>query len=406
MEREAAATTRALAAHLASFAFEALPPAVVHEARRGILDWIGCALAGARHPTLDKLNAVLSEAGGKPVATVFGRGARLGLLDAPLVNGQAGHVLDFDDTHMGALLHTSSPTLAALFALADRGGADGRAFISAYVAGFEAGVRVGQAAPRQHDGGWHLTGTLGAIAAGAAAGKLLGLDALQMTHALGIAATQSAGMQQNRGTMCKSFHAGKAASSGVLAALLAREGFDSSHEILEGPKGFCRIYSTVAQPEALTEGSGNRWLISGNGHKPYACGVVLHPAIDAMIALGADASSVKTSPQEKRADQTRAKKMWTVRAGQGGRNFDEFRTRSIVAVGWEAMGDTSGLQTREGLPRNAVSALRLSILTPRVATFACAKSPAVETREDSLFWRAGASTPRRLGQSVSTSVDF
>jgi 2-methylcitrate dehydratase PrpD len=192
---------------------------------------------------------------------------------------------------MGALLHTSSPTLAALFALADRGGADGRAFISAYVAGFEAGVRAGQAAPRHHDGGWHLTGTLGAIAAGAAAGKLLGLDAQQMTHALGIAATQSAGMQQNRGTMCKSFHAGKAASSGVLAALLAREGFDSSHEILEGPKGFCRIYSTVAQPEALTEGSGNRWLISGNGHKPYACGVVLHPAIDAMIALGAEAGA-------------------------------------------------------------------------------------------------------------------
>ena len=291
MEREAAATTRALCAHLASFAFDALPPAVVHEARRGILDWIGCALAGARHPTLDKLNAVLSAVGGKPVATVFGRGVRLGLLDAPLANGQAGHVLDFDDTHMGAVLHTSSPTLAALFALADRDGADGRAFISAYVAGFEAGVRTGQAAPGHHDGGWHLTGTLGAIAAGAAAGKLLGLNAEGMTHALGIAATQSAGMQQNRGTMCKSFHAGKAASSGMLAALLAREGFDSAPDILEGTKGFCRIYSTVAEPEALTEGLGERWLIRGNGHKPYACGVVLHPAIDAMIALSVEAAA-------------------------------------------------------------------------------------------------------------------
>ncbi|HEV7392492.1 MAG TPA: MmgE/PrpD family protein, partial [Burkholderiales bacterium] len=258
-----------------------------HAARRGVLDWIGCALAGCRHPTLDKLNRVLSETGGKPVATVFGRNGRLGVLDAPLANGQAGHVLDYDDTHMGGtVLHTSSPTLAALFALVDRDGATGKAFISSYVAGFEAGVRTGQAAPRHHRGGWHLTGTLGAIAAGAAAGKLIGLDALQMTHALGIAATQSAGMQQNRGTMCKSFHAGKAASSGVLAALLAQQGFDSSQEILEGKKGFCRIYSTIAEPERVTNGLGERWEIVNNGHKPYACGVVLHPPIDAMIELG------------------------------------------------------------------------------------------------------------------------
>jgi len=291
--------TRALAAHLARFDFGALPEKVVHAARRGILDWIGCVLAGCRHPTLDKLNRVLSQVGGHPVATVFGRNTKLGLLDASLANGQAGHVLDYDDTHMsGTVLHTSSPTLAALFALADREGANGRAFIAAYVAGFEAGVRAGQAAPRHHDGGWHLTGTLGTIAAGAAAGKLIGLDATQMTHVLGIAATQSAGMQQNRGTMCKSFHAGKAASSGVLAALLAQQGFDSSQEILEGSKGFCRIYSTVAQPERVTEALGERWEILNNGYKPYACGVVLHPPIDAMIELGvrvsADAATVES----------------------------------------------------------------------------------------------------------------
>lgn len=284
--------TRVLCSHLSSFAFEALPENVLHAARRGVLDWVGCALAGARHPTLDKLNAVLSQTTGKPVATVFGRNAMLGLLDAPLANAQAGHVLDYDDTHTGGtLLHTSSPTLAALFALADRDGATGRDFIAAYVAGFEAGVRTGQAAPKHHDGGWHLTGTLGTIASGAASGRLLGLDAMQMTHALGIAATQSAGMQQNRGTMCKSFHAGKAASSGVLAALLAQQGFDSSEEILEGRKGFCRIYSTVAEPERVTADLGERWEIANNGHKPYACGVVLHPPIDAMIDLGTRADA-------------------------------------------------------------------------------------------------------------------
>ena len=279
--------TRELCGHLTSFGFEALPGNVVHAAKRGVLDWIGCALAGCRHPTLDTLNRVLSQISGKPVATVIGRTTKLGLLDAALANGQAGHVLDYDDTHMsGTVLHASSPTLSALFALADRDGATGSDFICAYVAGFEAGVRTGQASPKHHDGGWHLTGTLGSVAAGAAAARLLRLDAKQMTHAVGIAATQSAGMQQNRGTMCKSFHAGKAAANGLLSALLAQQGFDSSEEILEGRKGFCRIYSAIAEPERVTHELGTRWEILSNGHKPYACGVVLHPPIDAMIELG------------------------------------------------------------------------------------------------------------------------
>ena len=102
---------------------------------------------------------------------------------------------------------------------------------------------------------------------------------------MGIAATQAGGMQQNRGTMCKSLHAGKAAANGVLAALLAERGFDSTQEIIEGKKGFARIYSDTAEPEHLTEGLGNGWLIESNGHKPYACGVVLHPLIDAVIAI-------------------------------------------------------------------------------------------------------------------------
>jgi 2-methylcitrate dehydratase PrpD len=155
----------------------------------------------------------------------------------------------------------------------------------AYAIGFEAGVRSGRTAPGHHKGGWHLTGTLGTIAAGAACGKLLKLDWQRLTYALGIAATQAAGMQQNRGTMGKSFHAGKAAANGVLAALLAERGFDSTQEIIEGKKGFSRIYSDVAAPEQLTAGLGGSWMIETNGHKPYACGVVLHPLIDAVIAL-------------------------------------------------------------------------------------------------------------------------
>jgi 2-methylcitrate dehydratase PrpD len=272
--------------------FDDLSPAAIREARRGVLDWIGCALAGSKHPTITTLLDVLAETTGRPQATVLGRGLKLGLLDAPLANGQMGHLLDFDDTHMGGVvLHTSSPVLAAVFALAERkpfaerkpvSGAD---LVLAYATGFEAGVRAGRTAPGHHKGGWHLTGTLGSIAAGVAAGKLLGLDRQSLTFAMGIAATQAGGMQQNRGTMCKSFHAGKAAQNGVLAALLAERGFDSTQEIMEGKKGFARIYSDVAVPEALTAGLGQGWLIETNGHKPYACGVVLHPLIDAVIAL-------------------------------------------------------------------------------------------------------------------------
>jgi 2-methylcitrate dehydratase PrpD len=283
---DAVTQTKTLCAHLAWARFTDLSAAAQREARRGVLDWIGCALAGSTHPTIAKLLDVLQEVGGRAQATVLGRNLRLGRLDAPLANGQMGHVLDFDDTHMGGVvLHASSPVLAALFSLAERAGASGAELMLAYATGFEAGIRSGWTAPGHHKGGWHLTGTLGTIAAAAAAGKLIGLDAQKLTHAMGIAGTQAAGMQQNRGTMCKSFHAGKAAQNGVLAALLAERGFDSTQEIIEGRRGFCRVYSDKAAPERLTEGLGEKWLIETNGHKPYACGVVLHPLIDAVIAI-------------------------------------------------------------------------------------------------------------------------
>lgn len=288
LSTDAVTLTKTLCAHLGAAEFGDLTPAARHAARRGVLDWIGCALAACRHPTVTTLLDVLAETGGRPQATVLGRGLKLGLIDAPLANGQMGHLLDFDDTHMGGVvLHTSSPVLAALLALAERTPVSGAELMLAYAVGFEAGVRSGRTAPGHHKGGWHLTGTLGSIAAGVAGGRLVGLDAQRLTYALGIAATQAGGMQQNRGTMCKSFHAGKAAANGLLAALLAERGFDSSQEIVEGKRGFARIYSDVAAPEQLTAGLGESWLIETNGHKPYACGVVLHPLIDAVIALRA-----------------------------------------------------------------------------------------------------------------------
>jgi 2-methylcitrate dehydratase PrpD len=283
---DAVTLTKTLCGRLAAAQFGDLSPAAVSQARRGVLDWIGCALAGSGHKTITTLLDVLQEVSGRPQATVLGRKLKLGLRDAPLANGQMGHVLDFDDTHMGGVvLHASSPILAALFALAERAPVSGADLMLAYAVGFEAGVRTGWSAPGHHKGGWHLTGTLGTIAAGVAGGKLLRLDAQRLTYAMGIAATQAAGIQQNRGTMCKSFHAGKSAANGVLAALLAERGFDSTQEIIEGKKGFARVYSDVAAPEQLNARLDHGWLIETNGHKPYACGVVLHPLIDAVIAI-------------------------------------------------------------------------------------------------------------------------
>ena len=128
---------------LSKVQFSDLPPGVVHEARRGILDWIGCALAGSGYDTISKLLGVLSAVSGKEQANVFGRRMKLGLLEAPIANGQMGHLLDYDDTHMGGVvLHTSSPVLAALLALADARPVDGKTLLTAYVTGFEAGVRT------------------------------------------------------------------------------------------------------------------------------------------------------------------------------------------------------------------------------------------------------------------------
>lgn len=277
--------TKRLGEFIAGIQYSDLSDAARHEAKRAVLDWLGCALAGSKHPTPQILIKTLKDLGSYPATTVFGqRDLKFSLLDAAVANGQMGHVLDFDDTHLGGvILHTATASLPALLALGEKRQSTGQDLIVALAAAFEAGIRTGQAMPRHHHGGWHLTGTLGTIAASAGSARLLGLDGKQTIYALGIGATQAAGMQQNRGSDCKSFHAGKSAYHGVLAASLAANGFNSSPEILDGNLGFVRIYSSTQNLDALTKDLGKTWLITGNGYKPYACGVVLHPLIDAAI---------------------------------------------------------------------------------------------------------------------------
>ena len=172
--------TRNFCDFTSGLSFDALPTNVRHECKRGLLDWLGCALAGSGTDTIARLKSALNAAGSLPKAQVLGHVQKMGVLEAALMNGQMGHVLDFDDTHMdGVVLHTSSPVLSALFSAATLVPCSGPDLMLAYVLGFEAGVRIGKASPGHHDAGWHLTGTLGTLAAAIAAARLLGLNASQ-----------------------------------------------------------------------------------------------------------------------------------------------------------------------------------------------------------------------------------
>lgn len=277
--------TRTLARNLVASRYEEIPETVRHEAARALLNWLGCAVGGSRRETVERALAALTPFAGPPQAAVLGRQTRLDILNAALINGVSSHVLDFDDTHARAI-HPSAPVLPALLALAEWRKLSGAQVAHAFVLGVEAEERVGLSVfPEHYDIGWHITGTAGVFGAAAAAGKLLGLNAQQMTWALGIAATQSAGLQEMFGSMCKSLHPGRAAQNGLTAALLASRNFTSSEQAIEAPRGFAHVMSTRFDASVITEGWGERYELASNMYKPYACGLVVHAAIDGCIEL-------------------------------------------------------------------------------------------------------------------------
>jgi 2-methylcitrate dehydratase PrpD len=287
-EAQAAAqeVTRRLARYVVSARPEDLPAPVRHEARRAILNWVGCAVGGSRHETIEVALAALAPFVGPPQASVLGRGERLDVLHAALVNGMSSHVHDFDDTHLETVIHPSAPVLPALFALAELRPVSGRELLHAFVLGVEVECRIGKAVfPAHYDRGWHITGTVGVFGAAAAVGRLLGLTEQQMVWALGLAATQPVGLREMFGTMTKSFHPGRAAENGLTAALLAARGFTSSEAPLEAKSGWAHVLSTEQKWDRITERLGERYELAVNSYKPFACGVVLHPVIDGCLQL-------------------------------------------------------------------------------------------------------------------------
>ena len=277
--------TRTLARYIVQSRRQDIPVPVRHEAARALLNWCGCAIGASRHETTANVLAAVRPFAGPPQAGLLGRGERLDILHAALINGISSHVFDFDDTHVRAI-HPSAPVLPALLALAEWKGISGADLVHAFVVGVEAECRVGLSVfPEHYMVGWHITGTAGVFGAAAAAGKLLGLNEQQMVWALGIAATQSSGLREMFGSMCKSLHPGRAAQNGLTAALLAAQNFTSSDRGIEAPRGFAHVMSTKFDESIITAEWGRRYELSSNMYKPYACGLVVQGAIDGCIQL-------------------------------------------------------------------------------------------------------------------------
>ena len=279
-------TTRDLARFVVETEGSALPEWTLREATRCFVNYLGVALYASQDPSLDILISQCQEEGGHPRAAVVGTEFRTSLTNAAFINGYLAHLEDFDDTHFPTVLHGSTPVYGALFALAEERHASGKEMLEAFVLGFETAARIALSVhPWHYDVGWHVTGTAGVFGAAASAGRLLKLDTGQMLHALGTSGTQASSIREVLGSMCKPMHPAKAASNGLQAALLAAKGWTSSQTILEGRRGFWHVFSPQHNADVLTQGLGQRWELAQNGLKPYACGVVAHPLIDAMLEM-------------------------------------------------------------------------------------------------------------------------
>ncbi len=280
--------TQRLAQFSSSLRFDDLPGEVVSKAKLCILDTLGCCIFGASLQPVQKLAAMVAAEGAAQSATVFGMPLRTSASLAALLNGTSAHAFQLDEIHLKSTLHPGSLALPAAFALAETGRAvDGRELITAIVAGYEVGIRVGLAAKGgMFKSGFHNQGTTGVFVAAAAAARSLGLDVHQTQHALGIAGSQAAGlMAVQAGAMTKSFHSGRAAQSGIYAAQLARTGYTGIPDVLDGAYGtFFSSFLDEWSVPALTEGLGTRWETLRVGFKPAPAS---NGSITAMTAMDA-----------------------------------------------------------------------------------------------------------------------
>jgi len=273
--------TRILAGKASALSYNELPAPVRELARQCALDYLGVALAGAEDPLVHILLDEMTEAGESPQSSIIGHDARLPALSAALVNGAAAHALDYDDVNMAMPGHPSVAILPGLLALAELKGSPGSEVITAFVAGYETACRVGATLqPGHYNLGFHATSTVGSFGAAAACARLLGLDVEMTAMALGIAGTQAAGLKSQFGTMCKPFHAGKAAQNGLLAARLAARGFTSRTDIVECVQGFALTHGPDFVPEESLAAPEAGFHVLANLFKYHAACYFTHAPIE------------------------------------------------------------------------------------------------------------------------------
>ena len=278
--------TRSLVRYVLDSKSEDIPASVQNDAKRSLINFLGCSIGGAQHETVEKLLAATKPFSGPEQATVLGHADRLDILSAALVNGTSSAVLDFDATQSKKTnIHPSGPTAPVCLALAELTPISGNDFLHAFILGVEIECRIANTIFGSANPGWHVTSVCGGFGAAAAAGRILGLDEQQLVWAFGIAANQAGGIRENYGTMVKSFAPGTAARNGLSAALMAQQGFVSDEHALEGSKGFAVAMTGHDDLTALTENLGTEFEISYNTYKAFACGIVTHATVDGCIQL-------------------------------------------------------------------------------------------------------------------------
>lgn len=285
MADQGAAVTRSVARLISRSTPSDIPSEAWHEARRSVLNWIGAALGGCCDASVDHALAMVAEFTGPPQASVIGRTVRMDALNAALVNGISGNILDYDDTHAHIVLHPSASITCALFALSEIRPVPGRTLLQALVLGIELEARLLDPQAAAYRFAWSPTTSVASLGAAAACAFALGLDEEQVAWALGIAATQSAGLRETGGSMSKAFNAGNAARSGLVAALLAARGFTGATTAIEGPKGFIAAFGQARDPSSIVDGWGRPWQVLMNTYKPFPCGIVTHAVIDGCLQL-------------------------------------------------------------------------------------------------------------------------
>lgn len=280
--------TDTLASYITSSRYEALPPDIRRDGMRAFVHWVGCAAGGSHEDAVERALEVLTEFNGARDATLIGRPERLDALNAAFVNSMSSSALLFNDTHFTTTAHPTGPVAAALLALAERQPITGREFLHALILGIEIQCRVGKilcVPPAECSVGLSMVGLVGAVGAAVGAGKVLALDERGMATAIGLAANQASGLRQTQASMATTYAPGHSARCGLMAAFLAARGFTCSDRMIDGLNGFAVSYCQRPNYDAAVEQLGQSFEITGLSYKPYPCGFVSHPTIDACLDI-------------------------------------------------------------------------------------------------------------------------